>query len=822
MKKLLLLTKTLLVVALLCVGQNAWGSSFPKPTLTIYSDDCSATSTYTATGDKGGVYSKTDGYGTSITCLQVSKTGYFDLKSVNSSLPENLTNTILTFYMKPKARGAGYIAVYPSSVSPSSDSSNELLKLAITSAAGADDGEATVSINGTAYGTTLTGNVYYKVEIDMKEGTYSIVNTSTSATFASGELANYTSLSDTQLGGIFIKNPLDTRIDEISVKCDYTWTGVTPFSESYSSTSETTGWTTATSGRYTPTILSEGDPANYYMSVTQNTRDNNGTTVTGTVINGKAIAGADFTLTFDLRLVSSNDQYPTSFTIKDAANSGTIFSLAAMNKGETKWKLNGTSYHVILPESKDNPDINTITWCSCQVTRSNGFTWIKITNKSNDEVIFAQAPVKSSATGGLGDMVYATSRKFSNFAIDNIVVRDVEGGDIADEKTVYTYDINAVAGGTTIKTIESGVGCQGATFKTFVPKVISYNDKYYVLDDADNTALTGYEASYTKAAENETKEINYSLDEGIVYFIEGESIATSSIVSDEASGRMYAHYRKGVATVNLTNDAGKYRMDTDVKDRASLNPLNVYEATAWDAEGKPTAYSLLGTIAKNGGTGERSTESFTLAENATIYVGLEGNNNSLSFDYVIIRKTGEVVNLNSSGYATYSAKNDVEVSGAKAYTAALDFANSTITCTEITSNKVPAGNGVLLYGDPSATVTLSYTTEAGTLENNNLKATTQADGTLATKGSNDYYALSGDTFKKLTGDFVHNKAYFEVNGSNQVLARSMRIVFGDLVTGISEAQAEVKAAQDGKFFKDGKLFIMKNGVKFNAAGAQVK
>ena len=633
MKKLLINLKTLLVVALLGMGTSAWASSFPKPTLTIYTDDCSSTSTYTTVGNSGGVYAKTDGYGTSTNCLQVSKTGYFDLKSVNSSLPENLTNTILTFYMKPKASGAGYIAVYPSSVSPSGDSSNELLKLAITSAAGTDDGEATVSINGTAYGTTLTGNVYYKVEIDMKEGTYSIVNTSTSATFASGDLANYTSLSDTQLGGIFIKNPLDTRIDEISVKCDYTWTGVTPFSESYTSTSETTGWSTKNSGRYDPAILSEGeDPStNYYMSVNQGQRDNNGTTVTGTILNGKAIAGADFTLTFDLRLVSSNDQWPTSFTIKDAANSGTIFSLSAMYKNETKWQLNGTSHHVTLPGSKDNPAINTVTWCSCQVTRSNGFTWIKITNKSNDEVIFAQSPVKSSATGGLGDMVFVTSRKNSNFAIDNIVVRDVEDGDIEDEKTVYTYDINAVAGGTTIKTIESGVGVQGSTFKTSIPKVILYNDKYYILDDDDNTALTGYKASYTKAASNETKEINYSLDEGIVYFTEGEAIATSVTVDDETSGGKYASYKQGVTTVNLTNGAGKYRMDTDVKGRASSNPLYVYS----DISSSP--YTSIGEISKNGVTGERSTESFTLAENSTIYVGLE-KNNSLSFDYVIIRK----------------------------------------------------------------------------------------------------------------------------------------------------------------------------------------
>ena len=56
--------------------------------------------------------------------------------------------------------------------------------------------------------------------------------------------------------------------------------------------------------------------------------------------------------------------------------------------------------------------------------------------------------------------------------------------------------------------------------------------------------------------------------------------------------------------------------------------------------------------------------------------------------------------------------------------------------------------------------------------------------------------------------------------SNQ--ARSLRIVFGGEITDINEVKTEVKAAKDGKFFKDGKLFIFKNGKKYNANGQIVK
>ena len=159
--------------------------------------------------------------------------------------------------------------------------------------------------------------------------------------------------------------------------------------------------------------------------------------------------------------------------------------------------------------------------------------------------------------------------------------------------------------------------------------------------------------------------------------------------------------------------------------------------------------------------------------------------------------TATTVTLNDKGYATYSTYYDVEVSGADAYTAALDFDNATITCTKITDGKVPAGAGVLLFGDASAEVTLTPTTGAAALSGNDLKGTTLADGTLADKGSNDYYVLSGNTFKKFT-TFSANKAYFEV-ASGVVQARAFSIVFGDESTGISQIETETKS-MDGSVY----------------------
>jgi len=189
------------------------------------------------------------------------------------------------------------------------------------------------------------------------------------------------------------------------------------------------------------------------------------------------------------------------------------------------------------------------------------------------------------------------------------------------------------------------------------------------------------------------------------------------------------------------------------------------EANTWAPSEKK--YSVI-TIAVQAGTNYK----FSVAGSKMGFYGFE-----------FTPATATTVNLNASGYATLSAYYPVEVSGAKAYTATLDFENSKITCAEITGGQVPAGAGVLLYGDPNAEVTLTPIASAAALGSNDLKGTTKADGTLATKGSDNYYVLSGDTFKKFTGDaFGANKAYFEVAAGGA--ARALNIVFDGEATGI--------------------------------------
>jgi hypothetical protein len=59
-----------------------------------------------------------------------------------------------------------------------------------------------------------------------------------------------------------------------------------------------------------------------------------------------------------------------------------------------------------------------------------------------------------------------------------------------------------------------------------------------------------------------------------------------------------------------------------------------------------------------------------------------------------------------------------------------------------------------------------------------------------------------------------------VNGNNP--ARLAVKFVGDSVTGINEVNGSEAKNADGKFFENGKIVIIKNGVKYSAAGALLK
>ncbi len=84
----------------------------------------------------------------------------------------------------------------------------------------------------------------------------------------------------------------------------------------------------------------------------------------------------------------------------------------------------------------------------------------------------------------------------------------------------------------------------------------------------------------------------------------------------------------------------------------------------------------------------------------------------------------------------------------------------------------------------------------------------------------NFYTISA------AGNLAAGKAYLSLPTSavNQISnsARGLKLLFMDDVTGIENAEngkLKVENYADGKYFENGQIVIMKNGKKYNAAGA---
>lgn len=316
----------------------------------------------------------------------------------------------------------------------------------------------------------------------------------------------------------------------------------TYYAEQYSEGSSTTGWTSSTAGRFTPVILEEN--GNYFLSVNQDQRNNNGCTVTGTVLAGTVAAGSDFTLTFDMRLSNANNQEPVSVEFKDAANEGVIFSLTATGKNASTWKINGTSTEVGLLNSGAGKNVADITWCSYKISRSGNLTYLTITN--GNEEIFSQSIITgASETGGLGNIVFTTKRYSANFAIDNIEVRDLEDGDVpASVSTSYSVVCRDATGAEiasySIPTI-AGIEVNGDEYA----KDFTKDGQKYIYVDGNKTITTQETATSNVITLNFRTAENWTYTAKAVKSDDSQDIttlATGQVAEGDAASFIYPYY----------------------------------------------------------------------------------------------------------------------------------------------------------------------------------------------------------------------------------------------------------------------------------------
>ena len=303
---------------------------------------------------------------------------------------------------------------------------------------------------------------------------------------------------------------------------------------------------------------------------------------------------------------------------------------------------------------------------------------------------------------------------------------------VYEEAGEHDYTVNAVAGGTTLKELATGSAVESMDYSVSnLPLVIEKDGNYYALTDA---AVSGYTKTFTMGSSDEVKTVEYTLDESIAYFAEGEVLYPGQLISSaDCSNGAYTFYLHGL-TSTFSLSAGWYRMETVVKDREGKNPLNIYKEDGTE----------LGTIAKGGSKGFRQTELFRLDATSNVKIGLTdpSNNNSPSFDYVLVRRFAVPAN-------DYYLKN--KATGAY-FAAGLSWGTQAITNTQghrVGFVLLPSGKynlNTYIYRDQKSTSELHY------LADNFCDSGVQ-DWTISDAGDG-YFTLSNST-GKLTGGAVN-------------------------------------------------------------------
>lgn len=406
---------------------------------------------------------------------------------------------------------------------------------------------------------------------------------------------------------------------------------------------------------------------------------------------------------------------------------------------------------------------------------------------------------------------------------------------LRDVSSVVTHDytVTAKCGETTIDTWSGTEIEEGATYYVPAKAYIYTNSKYYVLDDAKYTAPNfGYQQTMgTADAAFEIAYTEYTAGD-IVYFAEAETLNSEAMYSTNNASNGKRSHANGSGKLSIGNlAAGVYAFDLGTNDNRA-----VYFRDNGNNDNNTNTITYVNS--------NTATGSFTLTAETPVVItgyttGSGGLNQSGDFDYVLVKKTGEVATIGATGWTTFASPYALNLSSMTASTGEVTafYASATsaesVTVLPTASSAVKAGEGILLKGTAGATITIPVVATGSEISGNLMVGCpTAASITKETANYDKCYVLGIEDEKAVfqniknycdagnTVSIPAGKAYLNATASNG--ARSMRIVFSD-ITGVDNVEAAAEATlKDGKYLENGKIVIVKNGQKFNAAGQQVK
>lgn len=193
-----------------------------------------------------------------------------------------------------------------------------------------------------------------------------------------------------------------------------------------------------------------------------------------------------------------------------------------------------------------------------------------------------------------------------------------------------------------------------------------------------------------------------------------------------------------------------------------------------------------------------------------------------------VTKTGfESGIITAAGWNTFSSSSKLDLSqvtGGTAYVASA-AEGTTVKLEPVTDEIVAAGAGLMIKGTANAAFKIATTSENATFSGTNLLVGLPNGGTVAA-GNNNY--VFGWTDAADPGFYYINsteptldagKAYLHAESLGTAAGRIRIVEEENNATGIEAAEAKDEAV---KFFENGQLFIMRNGVVYDVTGRVVR
>ncbi len=394
------------------------------------------------------------------------------------------------------------------------------------------------------------------------------------------------------------------------------------------------------------------------------------------------------------------------------------------------------------------------------------------------------------------------TEKFKTVNIGHWESTDEIAGNATDDKVGH-YDLYAITRGQYVAVAEDIYSATEAN-----PIDISY-----VITNADATRKNNFHASqpvgWTLSQDDafECEFASYLPSKvGDSYFNkwQGSGNLTDRSMSQTVTGLPSGRYRLSVRTHSSTIAAGANLFANS--DKTALNTVtesNVVSVTTTVTDGHLT----FGVELKDYQSNNCKFDHFTLE-----YLGW-------SFP----------VAFGASGFATFASDYPVALpddESIKGYTASVS--DATINFNKLTDKLVPANTGVMLSGTANTTMYLPVVAEADAQSSDFIRGTGAAPG-----ADDDYYffaikksaaELTFGTFNPATLVVAKNKAYLKIakdTFGSGTARLTLRFDDATAINAIEATEAEDGALKDGKYLIEGKIVLVKNGVKYGANGQKL-